>query len=102
TAIDDDVTPIDTPAGQVDESASKDEYDGLQFPGTEVSDEDLAAELEEEELSFLSGTDEAATKLDLARAYIEMGDQEGAREILAEVVTEGSAGQIVDARTLLS
>ena len=34
-----------------------------------------------------------ATKLELAKAYIEIGDAEGAREILQEVSREGSAAQ---------
>jgi len=37
--------------------------------------------------------DEAATKLDLARAYIDMGDDSGARSILDEVMVEGNAKQ---------
>ena len=46
--------------------------------------------------------DEVGTKLDLARAYVEMGDKEGAREILNEVLAEGSDRQKVDAKGLLS
>jgi pilus assembly protein FimV len=46
--------------------------------------------------------DEVGTKLDLARAYVEMGDKEGAREILDEVLAEGSASQKADARGLMS
>lgn len=46
--------------------------------------------------------DEVATKLDLARAYVEMGDKEGAREILNEVLAEGSDKQKVDAKGILS
>ncbi|HEX8595226.1 MAG TPA: FimV/HubP family polar landmark protein [Pseudomonas sp.] len=57
---------------------------------------------DEPEFDFLSGTDEAATKLDLARAYIEMGDADGARDILDEVVTEGDDGQKSEARDMLS
>jgi pilus assembly protein FimV len=45
--------------------------------------------------------DEAGTKLDLARAYVEMGDKEGAREILNEVLAEGSERQKSDAKALL-
>jgi pilus assembly protein FimV len=37
--------------------------------------------------------DEAATKLDLAKAYIDMGDAEGAKSILEEVATEGNDDQ---------
>jgi pilus assembly protein FimV len=57
---------------------------------------------DEPEFDFLSGTDEAATKLDLARAYIEMGDADGARDILDEVVVEGDDGQKSEAREMLS
>ncbi|MHB1084631.1 MAG: FimV/HubP family polar landmark protein [Thiobacillus sp.] len=46
--------------------------------------------------------DEVGTKLDLARAYVEMGDKEGAREILSEVLSEGSDKQKADAKGLLS
>jgi len=46
--------------------------------------------------------DEVATKLDLARAYVEMGDEDGARAILEEVVVEGTQSQRGDAETLLS
>ncbi|ODV12921.1 MAG: hypothetical protein ABT22_05005 [Thiobacillus sp. SCN 64-317] len=46
--------------------------------------------------------DEVGTKLDLARAYVEMGDKEGAREILAEVLAEGSGKQKSDAQDMLS
>ncbi len=42
------------------------------------------------------------TKFDLARAYHEMGDKEGAREILKEVVQEGDAKQQEDANALLA
>ncbi|MFO7541279.1 MAG: FimV/HubP family polar landmark protein [Thiobacillus sp.] len=46
--------------------------------------------------------DEVGTKLDLARAYVEMGDKEGAREILNEVLAEGSDRQKSDAKGILS
>lgn len=44
---------------------------------------------------------EVGTKLDLARAYIDMGDPEGARSILNEVLEEGGAPQRQEARKLL-
>ncbi|MFQ5937016.1 MAG: FimV/HubP family polar landmark protein [Acidiferrobacterales bacterium] len=37
--------------------------------------------------------DETATKLDLAKAYVDMGDAEGARSILDEVLAEGNEDQ---------
>jgi pilus assembly protein FimV len=45
---------------------------------------------------------EVGTKLDLARAYIDMGDPEGARSILDEVLKEGSATQRKEAERLLA
>jgi len=44
---------------------------------------------------------EVGTKLDLARAYMDMGDPEGARSILEEVVQEGSASQKQEAARLI-
>ena len=57
---------------------------------------------DEPEFDFLSGADETATKLDLAQAYIDMGDDEGARDILTEVVEEGNPQQQAEALELLS
>jgi pilus assembly protein FimV len=44
---------------------------------------------------------EVGTKLDLARAYMDMGDPEGARNILEEVMHEGSVAQKQEAQRLL-
>jgi pilus assembly protein FimV len=65
-------------------------------------DDALATVDDEPEFDFLSGTDEVATKLDLAQAYIDMGDNDGARDILNEVVTEGDDGQKSEAREMLA
>ncbi|MNY53466.1 hypothetical protein D3C86_1892270 [compost metagenome] len=54
------------------------------------------------EFDYLSGTDEAATKLDLAQAYIDMGDTDGARDILDEVLQEGDEKQRQEAKEMLS
>lgn len=62
-----------------------------------MSDDDMDAELD-----FMADADEAATKLDLARAYMDMGDNEGARDILAEVAHEGNDEQRKEAVDLLS
>ena len=45
---------------------------------------------------------EVGTKLDLARAYVDMGDPDGARSILNEVLEEGSDSQQQEARQLLA
>jgi pilus assembly protein FimV len=44
---------------------------------------------------------EVGTKLDLARAYIDMGDPEGARSILEEVLDEGDPNQRREAQSLI-
>ena len=63
-----------------------------------------AVTVAEEELSLgsmaLEG-DEVATKLDLARAYIDMGDPEAAKDILGEVLTEGNVTQQEEAQKLM-
>jgi pilus assembly protein FimV len=41
------------------------------------------------------------TKFDLAKAYQEMGDKDGTREILLEVIKEGDAAQQTEAKALL-
>ncbi|WLD56949.1 tetratricopeptide repeat protein [Salinispirillum sp. LH 10-3-1] len=55
----------------------------------------------DDDFDFLAGSDEVSTKLDLARAYIDMDDAEGARDILAEVMEEGSAEQKAEAEALV-
>src|SRR4029077_13238324 len=42
------------------------------------------------------------TKFDLAKAYQEMGDKDGAKEILKEVLQEGAAEQTAAAQTVLA
>ncbi|VAX08990.1 hypothetical protein MNBD_GAMMA26-2234 [hydrothermal vent metagenome] len=58
---------------------------------------DLMTELSDE----VGDADEVGTKLDLARAYVEMGDEEGARNILDEVISDGSDTQKKDGQELL-
>ncbi|AVX90084.1 MULTISPECIES: FimV/HubP family polar landmark protein [Pseudomonas] len=66
------------------------------------ADAAMGDELGEDDFDFLAGTDEAATKLDLAQAYIDMGDNDGARDILNEVLTEGDEKQRGEAKEMLS
>ena len=83
-------------AAQVSGEAGHDEF------STTPNEGSMPAEnLDDDDFDFLSDTDECATKLDLARAYIDMGDEEGARDILAEVVEEGTQQQQQDARELM-
>ncbi|WP_455827693.1 FimV/HubP family polar landmark protein [Pseudomonas graminis] len=75
----------------------------LEHPSIEPSftAEDAALGGDDPEFDFLSGTDEVATKLDLAQAYIDMGDTDGARDILSEVLTEGDEVQRGEAKEML-
>jgi pilus assembly protein FimV len=50
----------------------------------------------------LADLDEVSTKLDLARAYLDMGDPDGARSILDEVIEEGSDDQKTEAEQILA
>ena len=58
-----------------------------------------AAESDDE---FFAGEDAIGTKLDLAKAYLDMGDPEGARSMLEEVLAEGAPSQQDEARKLIS
>ncbi|MFZ5828585.1 MAG: FimV/HubP family polar landmark protein, partial [Planctomycetota bacterium] len=70
---------------------------------TVVMTETLTApEAETAEMAESELLEEVNTKLDLARAYLEMGDQEGAREILQEVLGEGNPQQKAEADKLLA
>ena len=50
---------------------------------------------------LMIGDDSISTKLDLARAYLDMGDPDGARSMLEEVISEGSDVQRSEAQDLL-
>ena len=50
----------------------------------------------------LADLDEVSTKLDLARAYIDMGDPDGAKNILDEVMDEGNDDQKDEARDIMT
>ncbi|MES9990690.1 MAG: FimV/HubP family polar landmark protein [Candidatus Thiodiazotropha sp.] len=90
--------------------------DNLDLESIERELEGLSSDLDSEEpeadeLSLLQShsenldldsTDEITTKLDLARAYIDMGDIEGAKSILEEVSNEGSDVQQKEAQELLN
>lgn len=68
----------------------------------EIPDVDPESSVDDEDLGFLSDSDEVATKLDLARAYIDMDDIEGARDIIGEIMKEGNAQQKQEAENLVA
>ncbi len=69
----------------------------------EIALEAVAPEFDadnEEEIDLLSGEDGMRMKLDLARAYIEMGDADGAKDIIKEVMDAGEADHLSEAQEL--
>ena len=88
-ATSDDTLKLDLGMEEDNDPDSKFDFSGLDLDLGESSAGDLEM-------------DEVGTKLDLARAYVEMGDKEGAREILNEVMAEGNELQKGDAKGMLS
>ncbi len=91
-SLDDDMdldTELEALLGSVDDDIALDE--------SGADDEDRGFE----DMGFLEGTDEVETKLDLARAYIDMEDRDGAKDILSEILSEGSDVQQQEARKLM-
>ena len=87
----------------VDYEESKDEL--AELPDSlEFNLDDLGGNEGEEDATegLLDSTDEVSTKLDLARAYIDMGDPDGARSILEEVLEEGDDSQKNEAEGLFA
>ena len=72
---------------------------GEASPATEIGAVEDVAEQPVDDVQ--PDSPEAATKLELALAYEEMGDIEGARELLNEVLNEGSLAQQEQARAKL-
>lgn len=93
--------PAEDSRVQVDEPALEG-ADAFELP--ETGDQVGALSVEPDAGSGAPAEDllqEVDTKLDLARAYEEMGDKEGARELVEEVLREGNAEQQAAARSLL-
>ncbi|WP_162846017.1 FimV family protein [Seongchinamella sediminis] len=106
------------PAGLADEvdSALETDFAGLEIEDSLRDDGDLEDDLDlsadfgetslpeagdDEDLVIAAEANGMSTKLDLARAYLDMGDEDGARQILEEVVAEGSEEQKAEAGALL-
>jgi len=87
---------VDLDVGEAMNGAAEHPTSKMQAQTNKLKSVDLA--LPEMEPVTMS---EVGTKLDLARAYMDMGDPEGARSILEEVVQEGSASQKQEASRLI-
>ena len=86
--------------------AGHDLPDGPGLPPLDFVDEDSLRRAAGEDLPAppeapAFSDDPADTKLDLARAYLDMGDREGARAMLEEVIADGSPAQKDEAHRLL-
>ena len=75
-------------------------YEDLDWRGMDDFSEDdgLSGEFDED---IFANVDEIGSKLDLAKAYVDMGDSDGARSILDEVMEEGDDSQKQQAEELL-
>jgi pilus assembly protein FimV len=87
-----------------DEESSEEEK-VIDFPAEEEAADELSLDqlgddLETSGLSEGGDDDEVSTKLDLARAYLDMGDPEGAGDIIDEVLAEGNDDQKRQAQEL--
>lgn len=97
-SLENDTTSIETPEEldladlELDTSAVSDIVNAEETVGatTPLTDDDMFADL-----------DEIGTKLDLAKAYADMGDADGARNILEEVLSDGNDQQKQQAQQLM-
>ncbi|MBM3115634.1 FimV family protein [Jeongeupia naejangsanensis] len=69
---------------------------------TELAGLDLSLGAQDESDLALGEDDPVQTKIDLAKAYLDMGDTEGAREILQEALGEGGERHKAEAQRLLA
>ncbi|MFT7321724.1 FimV/HubP family polar landmark protein, partial [Congregibacter sp.] len=118
--VDDGIESIDFEHLEIEEDGALDGADDeLDFSNVDeqldlsdalVAPQDMSADrfapevddIEGEELLIADDADQMATKLDLARAYLDMGDSEGARGILEEVIEKGTDEQQQESRDLLT
>jgi pilus assembly protein FimV len=113
------VAALDEPQSEMQDSTGFEDsetLDNLDIESIEQELESLSEDLDSQaaeplelpeadshEISMdLDSTDEVTTKLDLARAYIDMGDNEGAKSILEEVASEGTDQQKEEAKELMN
>lgn len=92
------------PTTEVAEAANEAFKDGLSATAAAVTTEAIAEddfENFEDDLDILAGEDECSTKLELAQAYLDMGDPDSAKDILDEVVSQGDSSQQDQAHKLL-
>jgi pilus assembly protein FimV len=94
-SFDFDLSGLDFPSSKSAETART----GAPAAGTPSVD---LADLSLDSPSSGEGGEGVGTKLELAKAYLEIGDKDGARDILQEVAKEGSAAQKDEAKKLIA
>ena len=92
---------LDFPIGGIEKPAFVAQPAEAGFAGISLNLDDIGAPGEPASEAKDEHWHEVATKLDLAKAYQEMGDATGAREILDEVMREGDDGQREAAQSML-
>jgi pilus assembly protein FimV len=90
-----DVDSVEPDAIELDNGLDFD-LDGFELDSAAETEAELEGDGE------LADLDEVSTKLDLARAYIDMGDPDGAKNILDEVMDEGNDDQKDEARDIMT
>ncbi len=93
---------ISKPADIKLEDMSLDQFDSPAVDASQTMVADSSETMVEPSLDMPTGGDEVATKLDLARAYMDMGDTDMAKSLLGEVGQQGNAQQKSEAQGLLS
>ena len=86
----------------------------LELDGTDLMDQGTAAvddlempdltsdnSIDTSNVASIDGSDEMDTMMDLAKAYIDMGDKDSASSALGEIVKSGNPAQVSEAETLL-
>lgn len=96
-SVDSDFSGLEIEEGLGEGAALEDDLD----LSSDFGEDSLTEVPEDEDLVIAAEANAMSTKLDLARAYMDMGDEDGARQILEEVVADGSDEQKAEASNLL-
>jgi len=101
-------------APEEDDAPEADDFDDSDFDGSDIDDSDFDNLDDDTDLddTDLEGTDlddfdddseedDIDTQLDLAKAYIEMGDTDGTKEIISEIMESGTKEQKKEAQKIL-
>lgn len=88
--------PSDASADESEETEQEDAADSTEEEPVELDVDVPGPKLDD------ATWQEVATKLDLAGAYVEIGDSDGAKELLTEIIKKGDAEQVKKAKALLA